>query len=170
LSLSDRGKRRRGSRYRETQGNCNVSSAALHMDGVCRTILVAMHLHISLLVLTVSGNTKEEQMEGWRKLCEEKELITIHITLCTSSALTCSLRYVKLLTGFGGSSSNHNSGLPKRGWGLEGSNPPPSPKFRSFDKAKPNSQFHGRYIRNNPSTSRKFDKVEPDCKLSGTPD
>jgi hypothetical protein len=29
------------------------------------------------------------------------------ITLGTSSALTCSLRYVKLLTGYGGSSSNH---------------------------------------------------------------
>jgi hypothetical protein len=29
------------------------------------------------------------------------------ITLCTLSALTCSLRYVKPLTGYGGSSSNH---------------------------------------------------------------
>ena len=25
----------------------------------------------------------------------------------------------------------------------------PPPKFRSFDKAEPNSQFHGKYIRNN---------------------
>jgi hypothetical protein len=29
------------------------------------------------------------------------------ITLCTSSALTCWLRYVKLLMGYGGSSTNH---------------------------------------------------------------
>ena len=27
--------------------------------------------------------------------------------------------------------------------------PPPSPKFRSFDKAEPNSQFRGKYIHNN---------------------
>jgi hypothetical protein len=27
---------------------------------------------------------------------------------------------------------------------------PPSPKFRSFDKAEPNSQFRGKYIRYNP--------------------
>jgi hypothetical protein len=32
------------------------------------------------------------------------------------------------------------------GWGLK--HPPPS-KFRSFDKAEPNSQFRGKYIRNN---------------------
>jgi hypothetical protein len=33
--------------------------------------------------------------------------IVYTITLCTSSALTCLLRYVKRLTGYGGSSSNH---------------------------------------------------------------
>ena len=38
------------------------------------------------------------------------------------------------------------SGVP-RGGGLGCSNPPP--KFRSFDKAEPNSQFHGKYIPNN---------------------
>jgi hypothetical protein len=32
------------------------------------------------------------------------------------------------------------------GGGLGGSTPPP--KFRSFNKAEPNSQFHGKYIRN----------------------
>ena len=31
-------------------------------------------------------------------------------------------------------------------WGVQ---PPPPPKFRSFDKAEPNSQFRGKYIRNN---------------------
>jgi hypothetical protein len=30
-------------------------------------------------------------------------------------------------------------------WGVQ----PPPPKFRSFDKAEPNSQFRGKYIRNN---------------------
>jgi hypothetical protein len=29
-----------------------------------------------------------------------------------------------------------------------GSNHPPPPKFRSFDKAEPNSQLGGKYIRN----------------------
>jgi hypothetical protein len=39
------------------------------------------------------------------------------------------------------------SGVPSGGRGVGGSNPP-SPKFRSFDKAEPNSQFGGKYIRN----------------------
>jgi hypothetical protein len=47
--------------------------------------------------------------------------------------------------------------------GLGGSNPP---KFRSFAKAEPNSQFRGIYIRNN--LIRIW--VSIICKLSGTPD
>jgi hypothetical protein len=39
-------------------------------------------------------------------------------------------------------------------------------KFRSFDKAGPNSQFRGKYIRNNLIRIR----VSLICKLSGTPD
>jgi hypothetical protein len=42
----------------------------------------------------------------------------------------------------------------------------PPPKFRSFDKAEPNSQFRGIYIRNN--LIRIW--VSFICKLSGTPD
>ena len=38
-----------------------------------------------------------------------------------------------------------DSGVPRGGLGC--SNPPQ--KFRSFDKAEPNSQFRGKYIRNN---------------------
>jgi hypothetical protein len=49
--------------------------------------------------------------------------------------------------------------------GLGDSNPPSS-KFRSFDKAEPNSQFRGKYIRNNLIRIR----VSLICKLSGTPD
>jgi hypothetical protein len=41
----------------------------------------------------------------------------------------------------------------------------PPPKFRSFDKAKPNSQFRGKYIRYNLIRIR----GSPICKLSGTP-
>jgi hypothetical protein len=48
---------------------------------------------------------------------------------------------------------------------LGGSNPPP-PKFRSFDKAEPNSQFRGKYMCNNLIRIR----VSLICKLSGTPD
>jgi hypothetical protein len=48
------------------------------------------------------------------------------------------------------------------GGGLGGFNPP---KFRSFDKAEPNSQFRGKYIRNNSITIQ----VSLICKLSGTP-
>jgi hypothetical protein len=52
------------------------------------------------------------------------------------------------------------------GGGLGGSNPPPSLKFRSFDKAEPNSQFRGKYIRKNLIRIR----GSLICKLSGTPD
>jgi hypothetical protein len=34
-------------------------------------------------------------------------------------------------------------------WGDGGCKTPPPPKFRCFDKAEPNSQFRGKYIRNN---------------------
>jgi hypothetical protein len=47
--------------------------------------------------------------------------------------------------------------------GVGGSNPP---KFRSFDKAVPNFQFRGKYIRNNLIRIL----VSFICKLSGTPD
>jgi hypothetical protein len=40
------------------------------------------------------------------------------------------------------------------------------PKFRSFNKAEPNSQFRGKYIRNNLIRIR----VSLICKLSGTLD
>jgi hypothetical protein len=42
-------------------------------------------------------------------------------------------------------------------WGVE----PPPPKFRSFDKAEPNSQFSNNTIRIRDSVI---------CNLSGTPD
>jgi hypothetical protein len=51
--------------------------------------------------------------------------------------------------------------------GVGGFNPRPlPPKFRSFDKAEPNSQFRGKYIRYNLTRIR----VSPICKLSGTLD
>jgi hypothetical protein len=52
-------------------------------------------------------------------------------------------------------------------WRTEGGvvNPPP-PKFRSFDKAEPNSKFRGIYIRNN--VIRIW--VSLICKLIGPPD
>jgi hypothetical protein len=52
------------------------------------------------------------------------------------------------------------------GRGLGGFNSPPPPKFRSFAKAEPNSQFCGIYIRNN--LIRIWGSFI--CKLSGTPD
>jgi hypothetical protein len=42
----------------------------------------------------------------------------------------------------------------------------PPPKFLSFDKAEPNSQFRGKHIRNNLISIR----VSLICKFSGTPD
>jgi hypothetical protein len=50
-----------------------------------------------------------------------------------------------------------------RVWGVQ---TPPPPKFRSFAKAEPNSQFRGIYIRNN--LIRIW--VSFICKLSETPD
>jgi hypothetical protein len=49
-------------------------------------------------------------------------------------------------------------------WGAQ--LPPPPPKFPSFDKAEPNSQFRGKYIRNNLIRIR----VSFIGKLSGPPD
>jgi hypothetical protein len=51
------------------------------------------------------------------------------------------------------------------GGGVGGSNTP-STKFRSFNKAEPNSQFREKYIRNNLTRIR----VSLICKFSGTPD
>jgi hypothetical protein len=48
-------------------------------------------------------------------------------------------------------------------WGIQS---PLSPKFRSFEKAEQNSQFRGKYIRNNLIRIQ----VSLICKLSGTPD
>jgi hypothetical protein len=50
--------------------------------------------------------------------------------------------------------------------GFGGFNTLPPPKFRSFDKAEPNTQFRGKYIYNNLIRIR----VSPICKLGGTPD
>jgi hypothetical protein len=55
-----------------------------------------------------------------------------------------------------------HTGVPRGGGG--GFNPPP--KFRGFNKAEPNSQFRGKYIRN--YLTRIL--VSLICKLSGTPD
>jgi hypothetical protein len=51
------------------------------------------------------------------------------------------------------------------GWGL-GVQTTPSPKFRSFDKFEPNSQFRGKYTRNN--LIRIWGSLI--CKLSGNLD
>jgi hypothetical protein len=57
------------------------------------------------------------------------------------------------------------SGVPRGDGGTLGVFNPPPPKFRSFDKAEPNSQFRGKYIRNNLIRIRS----SLICKLSGTP-
>jgi hypothetical protein len=51
------------------------------------------------------------------------------------------------------------------GGGGCGCSTPPPPEFRSLDKAEPNFQFRGKYIRNNLIRIR----VSLICKLSGTP-
>jgi hypothetical protein len=56
------------------------------------------------------------------------------------------------------------SGVPKGVWVVQ--TLPHPPKLRSFDKAEPNSQFRGKYIRNNLIRIR----GSLICKLSGTPD
>jgi hypothetical protein len=53
------------------------------------------------------------------------------------------------------------SGIPRGGGVFK-----PPMKFQSFDKAEPNSHFHGKYICNNLIRIR----VSHNCKLSGTPD
>jgi hypothetical protein len=61
-----------------------------------------------------------------------------------------------------GISSRHpfGCGVPR------GVQPPPPPEIQNFDKAEPNSQFRGGYIRNNLIRIR----VSLIWKLSGTPD
>jgi hypothetical protein len=56
------------------------------------------------------------------------------------------------------------SGVPK--WGLGGSTPLPPRNPEFFYNAEPNSQFRGKYIRNNLIRIR----VSLICKFSGTPD
>jgi hypothetical protein len=58
-----------------------------------------------------------------------------------------------------------HSGVPRGVWGGGVVKTPP-PKFWSFNKAEPNSQFHGKYIHN--KLIRIW--VSPICKLSTTPD
>jgi hypothetical protein len=53
------------------------------------------------------------------------------------------------------------SGIPRGVWEVQ-----TPPKFRSFDKAKPNSQLCGKYVHNNLIRIQ----VSLICKLSGTPD
>jgi hypothetical protein len=59
---------------------------------------------------------------------------------------------------------SRNTPVAYWGGGVGVSKPPP--KFQSFDKAQPNSQFRGKYIRNNLIRIR----VSLICKFSGTPD
>jgi hypothetical protein len=57
-------------------------------------------------------------------------------------------------------------GVPEEGGGVIGGFYPLPPKFRSFDKAEPNSHFRGKYIRNN------LIRIRGSLirKVSGTPD
>jgi hypothetical protein len=57
-----------------------------------------------------------------------------------------------------------SSGVPRGE--VAGVQPLPPKKFRSFDKAEPNSQFHGRYTHNNLIRIQ----VSLICKLSGIHD
>jgi hypothetical protein len=70
----------------------------------------------------------------------EAELVCRRIMVCTP--------YQTL---FGCSDEEWDGGgaVAYRGGGVGVFNPPPPPKFRSFDKAEPNSQFRGKYIPNN---------------------
>jgi hypothetical protein len=69
--------------------------------------------------------------------------------------------------------SKNDAGCPSIQWCTEGGGgrgfeefKPTPPKFRSFDKAEPNSQFRGKYIQNN----LLIKWVSLICELSGTPD
>jgi hypothetical protein len=86
-----------------------------------------------------------------------------------SSAMESRSTYSKYATGY-----TVRGSYPDTQWRTDGGGyvrrlnppPPPSPKFRSFDKSEPNSQFRGKYIRNNLIRIR----VSLICKMSGTPD
>jgi hypothetical protein len=68
------------------------------------------------------------------------------------------------------------SGVPREGGGFEGRfyhllpELTPHPKFRSFDKAKLNFHFRGKYIHNNLRYIYIYIRVSLICKLSETPD
>jgi hypothetical protein len=67
------------------------------------------------------------------------------ITRELCSAVTVELHISGLIGTASHSDMQQISGVPRGG-----GQPPPTPKFRSFDTAEPNSHFRGKYIRNNP--------------------
>jgi hypothetical protein len=92
--------------------------------------------------------------------------IAIADTRLRKISVKAELKMSAQCTGHFNVSTCNSSGVPRGGvgWGLGYSNPPP--KFRNFDKAEPNSQFHGKYIRTN--LIRLW--VAPICKLDRTPE
>jgi hypothetical protein len=93
-------------------------------------------------------------------LCKKKLIVALN-----ERKLDHQISYVLLLAGLFFTAY----GRTVRQWRTEGglgAQTPLPPKFRSFDKAEPNSQFHGKYICNNLIRIR----GSLICKLGKTPD
>jgi hypothetical protein len=121
--------------------NCNVIHctfrAALYSTLVYTTILyitaVYCAVFFNVLYFTVLNSSK------------------LYWTLLFSTALYCSALYCTVLyctiPFFIFCTVLYCSGVPRGVWGVQ--TPPSTPNFQSSDKAKSNSQFRGKYIRNN---------------------
>jgi hypothetical protein len=90
-----------------------------------------------------------------------KNHLVLQVESYVKGQLPIHVKYFKLKTLNEGSEPD---GLADAAQGVY--NPPPPPKFRSFAKAEPNSQFRGIYIHKN--VIRIWASFI--CKLSGTPD
>jgi hypothetical protein len=140
-----------------TQFTSQVASSAFGCNGesCCRVYIEVDRLPPAhpLYLISTSYNNGKELQKLWECVADSSRQTS---SLC--------LNFGVILEGYRGYQAvAYRRGGEGFGWGVQF---PPPPKFRSFGKAEPNSQFRGKYVRNNLIRIR----VSFIWKLSGTPD
>jgi hypothetical protein len=104
---------------------CFVDSASLYNIVNKANLMHNFSWYVYFFSVHVSGDYVPHHQKKQLYLCD-----TWYLLFCMNDCLVCRV--------------DSTSGVPRgEVWGF---NPPP--KFRSFDKAEPNSQLRGKYIRN----------------------